>query len=473
MSIDEEAKLRRQVADLELQLAEAQAVLRAIYNREVDAVVVHGADGEQVFTLQAAEHPYRVMVETMTEGAVTLSREGTVLHCNRAFAELVGRASHELIGSSFTVWVKEEDQASYAEFLQNAAAPQRRNLLLVKADGAAVPVQLASSPLDLDDLPGAICVIALDLTEQQRRLALEIDQQAGRAREQALRQRQEELEKLNQELEDINRGMVTLYAELNEKAKDLRHADEMKTRFLSDMSHELRTPLNSIFALSSLLLDRADGELTSEQEKQVDFIRKEADSLLELVNDLLDSAKIQAGKAEVHPLEFEAANLFSALRGMLRALLVNEAVKLVFEEPEGVPLLYADEPKVSQILRNFISNALKFTERGEVRVSTRYDESSGMVTFSVSDTGMGIAPQDQGRIFEDFTQLENPAQGQFKGTGLGLPLCRKLADLLGGWIDLESEMGVGSKFSLTLPLRYQPESKARNGDETAAELSVG
>ena len=279
------------------------------------------------------------------------------------------------------------------------------------------------------------------------------------------------MERLNQELEDINRGMVTLYTELDEKAKELRHADEMKTRFLSNMSHELRTPLNSIFALSSLLLDRADGELTSEQEKQVDFIRKEAASLSELVNDLLDSAKIQAGKAELHPLEFEAANLFSALRGMLRALLVNESVKLVFEEPEGVPLLYTDEAKVSQILRNFISNALKFTERGEVRVSTRYDEDGGTVTFSVNDTGVGIGPQDQERIFEEFTQLENPAQSQFKGTGLGLPLCRKLAELLGGRIDLESELGVGSKFSLTLPLRYQPESKARNGDETTAGLS--
>jgi len=473
MSIDEEAKLRRQVADLELQLAEAQAVLRAIYNREVDAVVVRGAGGEQVFTLQAAERPYRIMMETMSEGAVTLSQEGTVLHCNRAFAQLLGRPFSELIGSHFAAWVTDEHQASYAEFLQNAAVPQRRDLMLVKADGGALPVQLASSPLELDDLPGAICIIVLDLTEQQRRLALEIDQQAGRAREQALRQRQEELERVNQALEDINRGMVTLYAELDAKAKELRRADEMKTRFLSNMSHELRTPLNSIFALSSLLLDRADGELTSEQEKQVDFIRKEADSLLELVNDLLDSAKIQAGKAEVHPLEFEAANLFSALRGMLRALLINEAVRLVFEEPEGVPLLYGDEAKVSQILRNFISNALKFTERGEVRVSTRYDERSGMVTFSVSDTGMGIAPQDQGRIFEEFTQLENPAQSQFKGTGLGLPLCRKLAQLLGGQIDLESELGVGSKFSLTLPLRYQPESKARNGDESAAELSEG
>jgi PAS domain S-box-containing protein len=471
MNAEQELKLLRQVADLESQLAEAQAVLRAIYNREVDAVVVHGADGEQVFTLQAAERPYRVMMETMSEGAVTLSQDGAVLHCNRAFAQLLGRPLAELIGSRFAAWVTDEHQASYAELLQSSTEPRRSDLSLVKADGGTLPVQLASSPLKLEDLPGAICVIVLDLSEQQRRLALEIEQQAGQAREQALRQRQEELEKLNQELEDINRGMVSLYAELDDKAKELKRADELKTRFLSNMSHEFRTPLNSIFALSRLLLDRADGELTSEQEKQVGFIRKAADSLLELVNDLLDLAKIRAGKTDVHPVEFEAVNLFSALRGTLRSLAVNQAVKLVFEEPEGLPLLYTDEGKVAQILRNFISNALKFTERGEVRVSAQYNK-RGMVTFTVSDTGMGIAPQDQGRIFEEFTQLENPAQSQFKGTGLGLPLCYKLADLLGGRIELTSEVGVGSKFSVTLPARYQSASAVRSVDETESRWEV-
>jgi signal transduction histidine kinase len=282
-----------------------------------------------------------------------------------------------------------------------------------------------------------------------------------------LRQRQEELERLNGELKDINQGMVGLYAELDEKARELRRADELKTRFLSDISHEFRTPLNSIFALSSLLLERADGDLTSEQEKQVGFIRKAADSLLELVNDLLDLAKVRAGKIEVHPVEFDAANLFSALRGMLRSLLVNPAVTLVVEEPEDMPSLYTDEGKVAQILRNFISNALKFTERGEVRVSTRHDEKSGTVTFAVSDTGVGIAREDQERIFEEFTQLANPVQSQFKGTGLGLPLCRKLAELLGGRIELESEVGVGSKFSVTLPQRYAVEREAQQVEEVA------
>ena len=145
MNAEEELKLLRQVADLESQLAEAQAVLRAIYNREVDAVVVHGADGEQVFTLESAERPYRVMMETMSEGAVTLSQDGTVLHCNRAFAQLLGRPLPELIGSRFAAWVTDEHQASYAELLQSSAEPRRSDLNLVKADGGTLPVQLAST----------------------------------------------------------------------------------------------------------------------------------------------------------------------------------------------------------------------------------------------------------------------------------------------------------------------------------------
>ena len=140
--------------------------------------------------------------------------------------------------------------------------------------------------------------------------------------------------RVNQELEDTNRGVVALYAELDERASHLRRADEIKTRFLSEMSHEFRTPLSSILALSGLLLERADGDLTGEQEKQVGFIRKSAEGLLELVNDLLDLAKIEAGKIEVRPIEFTVLGLFSAVRGMLRPLLVGQTVSLVFEDAQ-------------------------------------------------------------------------------------------------------------------------------------------
>jgi signal transduction histidine kinase/DNA-binding response OmpR family regulator len=270
-----------------------------------------------------------------------------------------------------------------------------------------------------------------------------------------LRERQDELMKLNRELEDTNRGVVALYAELDEKADHLRRADEMKSRFLSNMSHEFRTPLNSIRAFTRLLLERADGPLTAEQETQVGYIRKSADGLAELVDDLLDLAKIEAGKIEVRPIAFTMNNLFSALRGMLKPLLVSEQVSLVIEDPQGLPELYTDEQKVSQILRNFISNAIKFTRAGEVRVSAELVHGDSRVLLRVADTGIGIAADDLEKVFEEFVQIPGPAQVGLKGTGLGLPLVRKLATLLGGSVGVESEPGIGSVFTATLPVRYE------------------
>lgn len=269
-----------------------------------------------------------------------------------------------------------------------------------------------------------------------------------------LRQRQDDLLRLNRELKDTNRGVVALYAELDEKAEHLRRADEMKSRFLSNMSHELRTPLNSIHALSTLLLERTDGELTAEQERQVRFIVQAANDLRALVNDLLDLAKIEAGKVDVRTSEFSVADLFSALRGMLRPLMPSEDVKLIFEEPDASLVLHTDEGKVSQILRNLISNAIKFTERGEVRVRATLTADGRQVQLSVKDTGIGISEADQSRIFEEFTQVAHSLQGRMKGTGLGLPLCRRLATLLGGEIQLVSTPGVGSTFTAMLPVYF-------------------
>jgi len=269
-----------------------------------------------------------------------------------------------------------------------------------------------------------------------------------------LRQRQEELTRLNVELEDTNRGVVALYAELDEKADTLRRADEVKSRFLSNMSHEFRTPLNSMLALSRLLLDDNERPLGPEQRRQVGYIRRAAEDLSELVNDLLDLAKVEAGKVAIRPTEFDVSNLFAALRGMLRPLLINENVALVFDELIDVPLMHTDEGKVSQILRNFLSNALKFTERGEIRVSAHLTPGGTAVAFSVADTGIGIGPEDRERIFEDFAQVDNPVQKRVRGTGLGLPLVRRYAGLLGGHVSVESTLGRGSTFTATIPVAY-------------------
>ena len=269
----------------------------------------------------------------------------------------------------------------------------------------------------------------------------------------ALEESRREMHGLRAELEETNRGVLALYAELDSQAEQLREATELKSRFLAYMSHEFRTPINSIRSITRLLLDRVDGPLTEEQEKQVSFIQQNATEFAEMVDDLLDLAKVEAGRVEISPAWFEMVDLFSALRGMFKPVLTNPAVSLVFEEPQGVPTLYTDDRKLSQILRNFISNALKFTPKGEVRVGARLE--GALVTFSVSDTGIGIAPEFHASIFEDFSQVQSQLQKRLRGTGLGLSLSKKLAQLLGGSVSLHSEPGQGSVFSLTIPVQLE------------------
>lgn len=285
-----------------------------------------------------------------------------------------------------------------------------------------------------------------------------------------LRIRQQELAQLNRELDETNRGVVALYAELNDKADFLQRASELKTHFLSNMSHEFRTPLNSIIALSQILLDRLDGELTVDQEMQVKFIRGSAQELTDLVNDLLDLAKVEAGKVSIRVTSFTVDGVFAALRGILRPLLSqNSSVNLVFEDPSALPELYTDEAKVSQILRNFISNALKFTERGEVRVSAARNHDDTVV-FAVADTGIGIAAEDQERIFQEWIQIQGQRQKAVKGTGLGLPLSRKFAQLLGGNVYVKSEVGLGSTFFVTIPIHFSGATEVAYVPEVKREL---
>jgi signal transduction histidine kinase len=256
---------------------------------------------------------------------------------------------------------------------------------------------------------------------------------------------------LRAELDETNQGVLALYAELDTQAEQLRQASDLKSRFLSYMSHEFRTPLGSILSIASLLTDELDGPLSSEQHKQVAFVSNAARELSDMVDDLLDLAKIEAGRITISPAWFDMLDLFAALRGMFRPIVDTTAVDLIFEEPVGLPRLYTDDKKLAQILRNFIANSLKFTTRGEIRVAAQL-ENRDYVRFAVSDSGIGIAQELHGALFEDFSQVDSPLQKRLRGTGLGLSLCKRFAMLLGGEVGVQSTPGVGSTFFVIIPL---------------------
>ena len=295
-----------------------------------------------------------------------------------------------------------------------------------------------------------------------------------------LRARETELQTLNVELEETNRGVLVLYAELADKAQAVQAASEMKTRFLSGVTHELRTPLNSIVSLARLMLHHTDGPLNAEQEKQVQFMLRSAQSLTEMVNDLLDLAKIEAGKSTPVLSNFTVQDFFTGLRGMFRPLATNPQVKLSIETPEQALPLWTDEGKLAQILRNFISNALKFTEQGTVTVTATplpaTAENKGRdIRFTVADTGVGIAPEHHELVMQEWGQAPSGSavSGRPKGSGLGLPLSRSLAELLGGSVGFTSAAGVGSTFFVTLPALATPEPMVRSrSEETAGSILI-
>ena len=422
----------RQLSEL-LGFSQQDQVRIATAVSEVARVACHqGSGGRAAFAL-AKLGPYQHLEVTINPGSgprKASSPAGLQEAITRSLPELALITANRLMDSCD---VEPEQGVATAITMRKALPPQAMVLPSRLAD---ISERLAASP------------VANALQE------LQLQNQELVATMAELRERQEDLLSLTRELEDTNRGIVALYAEIEDKAERLRRADEMKSRFLSNTSHELRTPLSSIRALAQLLLDRMDGDLTTEQERQVQFIAKAANDLSELVNDLLDLAKIEAGKVQVQLAPVMVENLFRALKGMMRPLVDEGRVELVFEPSEVVEAFDSDEGKISQILRNFISNALKFTERGSVTVSARYDEAEDTIAFAVADTGIGISPDNLQLIFEEFSQIEHPLQRRSKGTGLGLPLCRKLADLLHGRVELTSTVGAGSTFTLILPRRF-------------------
>ncbi len=267
----------------------------------------------------------------------------------------------------------------------------------------------------------------------------------------------EQLKEASQELERNVQEATAELAEQNELLRRqhiaLEQASALKSQFLANMSHEFRTPLNAILGYTHMLLHNVTGQVSEAQRKSLSRIDSNAKHLLALINDILDITRIEAGRMPLNVTKFGVPELVDEVMSELEPIIRRSNIKVESKVRNRVPPLRSDRQKIKQILLNLLSNALKFTPTGSVTMSASYDARSKQVVMAVRDTGVGIAADDQARVFEDFRQLDSsPARG-YGGTGLGLSICRRLSHMLGGLIELESQTGKGSTFSLRIPVK--------------------
>jgi len=268
-----------------------------------------------------------------------------------------------------------------------------------------------------------------------------------------LRERERELTELNRDLTDTNRAVTSLLSELGHQADELRGRTAGSASYLRALTHELRTPLYAVRGMVEAILRDGGEDIEERLREDVRMIDAAMLEALDLVNDHLDLARLASGREVVRVSEVSVEELFSALRGIVVHLPRSAEVTIAFDDLDGVPSMRTDGAKLNQILRNYVVNGLKYTARGEVRVSAA--PLDGAVRFAVADTGPGLADSDQARVFDEFVQLEQTgAVGELRGSGLGLPICRRLATLLGGEVGVVSELGRGSTFTATIPVAF-------------------
>jgi signal transduction histidine kinase len=267
----------------------------------------------------------------------------------------------------------------------------------------------------------------------------------------------EELKKASELLEErVSAATAELVRQnelLRRQAIELEQASALKTQFLANMSHEFRTPLNAILGYTSMLLKGVAGQLTPIQRDNLTRVDSNSRHLLSIINDILDISRIEAGRMPLHLTEFKLPELIAEVVAEVEPIIARAKLDVLADVPASLPTLRSDRPKVKQIVLNLLTNALKFTPQGRVKVSARSAPEAREVAIAVADTGIGIDPSDQAKIFEDFQQADNSSTRQYGGAGLGLAICRRLAGMLDGHISLESRLGEGSTFTLTLPLR--------------------
>ena len=345
--------------------------------------------------------------------------------------------------------------------------------LLEEAAGAiAIAVRSAKYREELQNLLEETQRQAEELQTQSEELRVsneELEEQ-GRALKESqgrLEQQQAELEQTNSQLEEQAQQLETQRDDLERvnaavqlKARELEQASRYKSDFLANMSHELRTPLNSSLILAKLLADNPDDNLTAEQVKYAQTIQSSGNDLLNLINDILDLSKIEAGHVEIRPEAVAVERMATSLRQVFEPVAAEKQLEFAINIADDVPSTIETDPqRLEQILKNLLSNAFKFTEAGQISLSIG-KSTEGTVAFAVSDTGIGISLDQQQRIFEAFHQADGTISRKYGGTGLGLSISRELARLLGGTIDLTSRPGKGSTFTLAVPEAYDPSKVA-------------
>jgi len=342
-------------------------------------------------------------------------------------------------------WVQAND-AHFSSFIAGmlVSADQRRVGeigLMDPTTGEAMPVEAIAGKIlsDHGELTAVVTIL------HDRREALE------------KAKLYEQLKQASDELERKIQAATTDIAQQNEllrrQAIELEQASALKSQFLANMSHEFRTPLNAMLGYTSMLLQGVAGPLDSSVKRQLGRIESNGRHLLTIINEILDISRIEAGRMPLQMSTIKIPDLVAEVKSELEPIILRSKLAVTLDLPKDLRPISTDRQKVKQILLNLLSNALKFTHHGGVTISARRLANERTVTLSVTDTGIGIAPDDQAKIFEDFRQLDNSPTRAYGGTGLGLSICRRLAQMLGGEISLESEVGRGSTFTLLLPTK--------------------
>jgi PAS domain S-box-containing protein len=407
---------QEEIDALQARLAEAEETLRAIYQGEVDALLVATPEGDQVFTLQGAERPYRLLIEAMNEGALTLTPDGTILYCNSRFAEMARQPMEQLIGSTWNRLLPPAEHASFQSLIDTANPGGKGEFSLITGSQAIVPVYTSVREMSLDGVT-AFAVLMTDISDRK-------------AAEEALRQ-------ANQELE-------VRAARLRETVSELES-------FSYSIAHDMRAPLRAMQSFADLLMEDCGDQVGDLGRDYIRRIVTSANGLDQLIQDVLQYSRVVKMELKLEPVPVQ--KLVQEIIEANPALQSSQA-EITIDEP--LPIVLANHAALTQCISNLLGNAVKFVVPGNVpQIRIWADHRNRRVRLWFEDRGIGIEKDAHERIFQMFQRLDRT--GKFEGTGIGLAIVRKAVERMDGQTGVESEPGQGSRFWLEL--------KRANSDE--------